>query len=108
MAEHQVIGVEIGDPSRRLADPHVTMLCLQDGRRIPKARAISNIRYGVEGYFTERAGMRARVRVVEPCSRCGEAYLRADEGATQPDSLVSLPPCPPRSVEPAKPRRQQP
>jgi hypothetical protein len=108
MAEHRVIGVEIDESSQRPPDPHVTTICLQDGRRIPRLRAISNIRYGVEAYFTERAGIRARVRVVEPCSRCGEAYLRADEGATQPDSLVSLPPCPPRATEPAKPRRQQP
>ena len=108
MAEYRVIGVEIDEGSQRPADPHVVTLCLEDGRRVPKLRAISNIRYGVEAYFTERAGVRARLRVVEPCSRCGEAYLRADEAPTQRDSLMTLPPCPPRPAEPAKPRRQEP
>jgi hypothetical protein len=108
MAERRVIGVEIDDSSRRPADPHVVTICLEDGRRIPRLRAISNIRYGVEAYFTDRAGFRVPVRVVDPCSRCGEAYLRADAGATQSDSLISLPPCPPRAAEPAKPRRQRP
>jgi hypothetical protein len=105
MAEYRVIAVEVEEGSSRPADPHVVTLCLEDGRRIPRLRAISNLRYGVEAYFTERVGQRARLRVVEPCSRCGEAYLRADEGATLPDSLMSLPPCPPRAAEPAKPRR---
>jgi hypothetical protein len=108
MAEYRVVGVEIEQGSQRPADPHVVTVCLEDGRRIPRRRAISNIRYGIETYFTRRLGVRARLRVVEPCSRCGEAYLRADEGATQPDSLMSLPPCPPRAAEPARPRRQQP
>jgi len=96
MAEYRVIGVEIEGASDPGGDPHVTVLCLADGRRVPKLRAISNLRYGVETYYAESAGVRARLRVVGPCSRCGEAYLRADEGATLPDSLLSLPACPPR------------
>ncbi|HEX8025496.1 MAG TPA: hypothetical protein VF484_04750 [Candidatus Limnocylindrales bacterium] len=94
MAEHRVIAVDLAPGTSWPLDPHVTVLCLEDGRRIPKARAITNIRYGVEGYFTERDGVRSRLRVVDPCSRCGEAYLRADEGATLADSLLGLPPCP--------------
>lgn len=92
--EHRVIGIEL-DAGTGPADPHAAVLCLEDGRRIPKVRAITNLRYGVEAYFTERGGVRSRLRVVDPCSRCGEAYLRADEGATQADTLLSLPPCPP-------------
>ncbi|HKA66822.1 MAG TPA: hypothetical protein VKG03_02825 [Solirubrobacterales bacterium] len=95
MAEHRVVGVEIEGGSERVGDPHVTFLCLEDRRRLPTVRAISNLRYGVESYYTEIAGVRAHLRVVGPCSRCGEAYLRADEGATLPDSLLSVPPCPP-------------
>ena len=95
MAEHRVIGIEVEQGSRHPPDPHVVRICLEDGRRIPKARAMTNLRYGVESYYTEVAGERARLRVVDPCSRCGEPYLRADEGATQPDRLMSLPPCGP-------------
>ena len=106
MATYQVVGVEIESGQSPRSDPHVVVLCLADGRRVPRLRAISNIHYGVEAYYTEADGMRARIRVVDPCSRCGEAYLRADEDATQPDVLMSLPPCPPRAAEPAKPRRE--
>lgn len=95
MAEYRVIGVEIEGGSERAGDPHVTFLCLADDRRVPAARAISNLRYGVERYYVETAGVRAHLRVVGPCSRCGESYLRADEAATLPDRLLSLPACPP-------------
>jgi len=95
MAEHRVVAVDIEQGTSSPLDPHVALLCLEDGRRIPRARAITNLRYGVEGYYTERDGARSRLRVVDPCSRCGEAYLRADEGATQADTLLSMPPCPP-------------
>jgi hypothetical protein len=105
MAEYRVIGVEVRD-SRR-SDPHVAVLCLEDGRRVPKLRAMSNIRYGVEAYFAEDAGARLRLRVVDPCSRCGEAYLRADGDATMRDRLMNLPPCPPLTAAPAKPRRER-
>lgn len=97
MAEYRVVGVEIEGGSERGGDPHVTFLCLEDGRRVPRSRAISNLRYGVERYYTETAGVRAHLRAVGPCSRCGEAYLRADEGATLPDRLLSLPACGPAS-----------
>ncbi|HLX35631.1 MAG TPA: hypothetical protein VKR30_10380 [Candidatus Limnocylindrales bacterium] len=93
MAEHRVIGVGVEVSGSHPPDPHVSLICLDDGRRIPRARAITNLRYGVESYFTEIDGVRARLRVVDPCSRCGQAYLRADEDATQADSLMSLPPC---------------
>jgi hypothetical protein len=103
MAEYRVVGVEIEGGSERGGDPHVTFLCLADDRRVPTPRAISNLRYGVERYYTEIAGVRAHLRVVGPCSRCGEAYLRADEGATLPDNLLSLPGCPPRRVGTKRP-----
>jgi hypothetical protein len=105
MAEHRVTGVEVEDS--RPSDPHVAVLCLEDGRRVPKLRAMSNIRYGVEAYVAEQAGVRVRLRVVEPCSRCGEPYLRADADATTRDRLMNLPPCPPLTAAPAKPRRQR-
>jgi hypothetical protein len=95
MAEYRVIGVEIEGGSDLGGDPHVAFLCLEDDRRVPAARVISNLRYGVERYYAEIAGTRAHLRIVGPCSRCGEAYLRADEGATLPDMLLSLPACPP-------------
>src|SRR4026209_1689453 len=52
MAEYRVVGVEIEGGSERGGDPHVTFLCLEDGRRVPRLRAISNLRYGVERYYT--------------------------------------------------------
>src|SRR5258706_8002016 len=94
MAEYRVVGVEIEGGSERGGDPHVTFLCLEDGRRLPRPRVMSNLRYGIERYYTEVAGIRAHLRVVGPCSRCGEPYLRADEGATLPDNLLGLPGCP--------------
>jgi hypothetical protein len=93
MLEHRVVAVTVEPGTSRPPDPHVSLICLEDGRRIPKTRAITNLRYGVESYYTEIDGVRARLRVVDPCSRCGGAYLRADDGATQPDRLMSLPPC---------------
>lgn len=105
MAEYRVIGVEIEDG--RSNDPHVAVLCLEDGRRVPKLRAMSNIRYGVEAYFAEDVGARVRLRVVDPCSRCGEPYLRADGDATMRDRLMNVPPCSPLTAAPAKPRRER-
>jgi hypothetical protein len=93
MLHHRVIGVEQGPGSGNPRDPHVVALCLEDGRRIPSLRAISNIKYGVEGYHTEVAGRVARVRVVSPCSRCGLDYLRAEDEVTLRDTLLSLPGC---------------
>jgi hypothetical protein len=93
MGDHRVVAVEIEQGTTYPPDPHVAAICLEDGRRIPRVRAITNLRYGVERYFTEVEGVRAHLRVVDPCSRCGEAFLRADEGATLPDQLPSLPPC---------------
>jgi hypothetical protein len=105
MTEYRVIGVEVQDS--RPKDPHPAVLCLEDGRRVPKVRAMSNIRYGVEAYFAEDAGARVHLRVVDPCSRCGEPYLRADRDATIRDRLMNLPPCPPLAAAPAKPRRRR-
>src|SRR5206468_2959750 len=74
MTEYRVVGVSI-DPGPDVAgDPHVVTLCLDDGRRVTRARAISNLRYGVEAYYAETGGTPARLRVVDPCSRCGRAY----------------------------------
>jgi len=100
MGDHRVVAVEIEPGTSRPPDPHVSVICLEDGRRIPKARAMSNLRYGVEAYYTEVEGVRAHLRVVDPCSRCGEPFLRADENATLPDGLMSLPPC---AEEPSSP-----
>jgi hypothetical protein len=93
MGDHRVVAAAVEQGTAHPPDPHVAAICLEDGRRIPKARAITNLRYGVERYFTEVAGVRAHLRVVDPCSRCGEAFLRADEAATLPDQLMGLPPC---------------
>lgn len=93
MADHRVVAVSIDRGDMYLPDPHVAVICLEDGRRVPRARAITNLRYGVERYYTEIDGVRTKLRVVDPCSRCGEAFLRADEDATRPDTLMTLPPC---------------
>jgi hypothetical protein len=97
MADHRVIGVERDPGSGYPRDPHVRLLCLEDGQRIPRLRAITNIKYGVASYHTDMAGVRARVRVVGPCSRCGEDYLRADDEATLRDTLLTLPECGPET-----------
>jgi hypothetical protein len=91
--DHRVVAVQIEDGTSHPPDPHVAAICLEDGRRIPKARAMTNLRYGVERYYTEVQGVRAHLRVVDPCSRCGKPFLRADEAATLPDQLMGLPPC---------------
>jgi hypothetical protein len=93
MGDYRVVAVKIEPGTSHPPDPHVAVICLEDGRRIPKARAMTNLRYGVEAYYTEIDGIRAHLRVVDPCSRCGEPFLRADENATLPDGLMSLPPC---------------
>jgi hypothetical protein len=93
MRVNRVIGVERGDGLGDPRDPHVAVLCLEDGRRIPGFRAISNIKYGVEAYYTEVDGRSARVRVVGPCSRCGLDYLRAEAETTLKDTLMRLPGC---------------
>jgi hypothetical protein len=91
---HRVIRVEQGSDPGSHRDPHVVTLCLEDGRRIPNLRAISNLKYGVEGYYTEAADRRARLRVVGPCSRCGLDYLRAEDEVSLKDTLLGLPDCP--------------
>ncbi len=107
MLEHRVIGVEPELGSGDARDPHVAVLCLDDGRRMPNLRAISNIKYGIEAYYTEAVGRRARVRVVGPCDRCGLDYLRADDVQAHRDTLLTLPPCAPvADVQNASGRRE--
>lgn len=93
MNQNRVTGIERGDGSGDPRDPHVVVLCLEDGRRVPNLRAISNIKYGVEAYHTTVDGRVARVRVVGPCSRCGLDYLRAEDEITLRDTLLGLPDC---------------
>jgi hypothetical protein len=93
MAEYRVVGVDRETRTGNPRDPHVHLLCLEDGRRIPVLRAISNLKYGVETYYTEVAGSRAKVRAVGPCSNCGDDYLRADDERSLKDTLLALPGC---------------
>lgn len=91
MAEHRVVAIELWTPGRT-DDPHPAALQLADGRQVSAPRAITNLRYGVEGYYVEDAdGKRVVVRTVGPCPRCGLSYLRADDGATTSDRLMRLP-----------------
>ena len=93
MLQTRVIGVELEGGSGDPRDSHAAVLCLEDGRRIPGLRAISNIKYGVEAYFTEIEGRIAKVRAVGPCSQCGLDYLRAEDEVTLKDTLMGLPGC---------------
>jgi hypothetical protein len=90
MPEVRVVAIELATPGRR-DDPHPAALQLVDGRQVAAARVITNLRYGVEGYYVEEAGRRIGVRAVGPCPRCGLTYLRADEDATTSDRLMRLP-----------------
>jgi hypothetical protein len=72
---------------------HIATLCLEDGRRVPKATAMANIEAGLEQYYTYADGQRANVEVVQRCSRCAAKYLRTDRDTTIKDNLLALPDC---------------
>jgi len=72
---------------------HITTLCLEDGRRVPKATAITNLESRLEQYYTYADGQRADVEVVQRCSRCNSKYLRTNRDTTIQDNLLSLPDC---------------
>jgi hypothetical protein len=91
MTVYRVIAIEIetsGGPNH----PHVSAIHLADGRRVPALRAMTNLKYGVEGYDAGSGDAdEAPVRAVGPCSGCGQRYLRADDPATGRDRLLRLP-----------------
>lgn len=72
---------------------HIAGLCLEAGRRVAKNTAISNIRTGVETYYTYERGLRANVEVVTRCEKCADAYLRTDADTTTKNNLLELPDC---------------
>ena len=91
MTDYRVLAIEIetsGGPNH----PHVSAIHLADGRRVPAPRAMTNLKYGVEGYG---AGIgdddAAPLRTVGPCSGCGRRYLRADDPSSGRDRLLRLP-----------------
>jgi hypothetical protein len=93
MREARVVAIEVR--SRDHADdPHPAALQLEDGRQVSAARAITNLRYGVERYVVLEGEGRYVVRVVAACRRCGLAYLRADNGGSTADRLLHLPSSP--------------
>jgi hypothetical protein len=90
MTDYRVIAVEIetsGGPNH----PHVSAIHLADGRRLPALRAMTNLKYRVEGYDAGSGDDRAPLRTVGPCSGCGQRYLRADDPTTGRDRLLRLP-----------------
>lgn len=90
MGAHRVVAIEIGSPGRR-DDPHPATVQLDDGRQVSSDRVISDLRYGTESYFVDEDGQAIPVRIVDPCPRCGLAYLRADAAASGVDRLMRLP-----------------
>lgn len=72
---------------------HIVAICLDGGRRVPKATAIVNIETGSESYYTYADGQRANVEVVPRCARCAAKYLRTDRDTTTKDNLLELPDC---------------
>jgi hypothetical protein len=91
MTDYRVLAIEIetsGGPNH----PHVSAIHLADGRRVPALRAMTNLKYGVEGYDAGTGNDDgAPVRTVGPCSGCGQRYLRADDPTTGRDRLLRLP-----------------
>jgi hypothetical protein len=72
---------------------HIVSLCLEDGRRIPKAVAIRNTRLRAETYYTFRQGQRAEVEVSTQCPLCYSEYLRTNQDSTTKNNLLELPDC---------------
>jgi Protein of unknown function (DUF3892) len=93
LAAYRVIGTGKGDEWTGGHHRHISTLCLEDRRRVPKATAISNIESRLETYYTSAEGQRANVEVVGRCSRCYAKYLRTDRDTTTKDNLLSLPDC---------------
>lgn len=93
MAAYRVTGTGKGDEWAGGHHRHITALCLEDGRRVPKPTAISNIESGLESYYTIADGQRANVEVIQRCGRCSAKYLRTDRDTTTRDNLLSLPDC---------------
>jgi hypothetical protein len=93
LAAYRVTGTGKGTEVTGGNHRHITKLCLEDGRQVPKATAISNIDSGIESYYTFADGQRANVEVVQRCARCYAKYLRTDADTTTKDNLLSLPDC---------------
>ena len=72
---------------------HIVSLCLEDGRRIPKAVAIRNTRLRAETYYTFRQGQRAEVEVSTQCPLCYGEYLRTSQDSATKNNLLELPDC---------------
>lgn len=91
MTDYRVLAIEIetsGGPNH----PHVSALHHADGRRVPALRAMTNLKYGVEGYDAGSGNSdEAPLRTVGPCAGCGLRYLRADDPTTGRDRLLRLP-----------------
>jgi hypothetical protein len=93
MAAYQVTRTDKEDASAGGRHQHIAALCLADGRRVPKAIAISNIKTGRESYYTSVGGRQAGVRVIGRCDRCASEYLRSDPDVTTTNNLLELPDC---------------
>lgn len=93
MAAYRVNKTDKGGESVGGYHRHIVAICLEGGRRLPKATAILNIEAGSESYYTFADGQSANVEVVQRCSRCASKYLRTDRDTTTKDNLLELPDC---------------
>jgi hypothetical protein len=93
LAAYRVTGTGKGDEWTGGRHRHITTLCLEDRRQVPKATAIAYIESKFETYYTFADGQRANVEVVQRCSRCYAKYLRTDRDTTVKDNLLELPDC---------------
>lgn len=93
LAAYRVLKTDKGDETAGGFHRHIAALCLEGGRRVPKATAISNIETRLESYYTSAGGQQANVEVVERCARCASKYLRTDRDSTIKDNLLELPDC---------------
>jgi len=93
LASYRVDKTDKETVSLGIVHRHIAALCLQDGRRVPKATAIRNIVYRIEAYYTYASGQRAEVEVVDRCSQCHSAFLRTDRDTTTENNLLELPDC---------------
>ena len=93
MASYRVDATDKVSVSEGGEHRHIVTLCLEDGRRIPKAVAIRNTRLRAETYYTFRAGQRAEVEVSTQCPLCYSEYLRTNQDSTTRNNLLELPDC---------------